>query len=274
MPFTEFLEKRRDYQTSPEREEAEQFWVKQMEGGVPAMDLPYDHPLSDKLTYLGDRQEIVLPSELTASLKKIGAAHRASLFMVMLGAYCVLLHRLSGQDEVIVGTPFDSPIRSDNAERNLFANTTNMAPLKIRLREGSTFLDCLAEVKSLVLAVSEHQDYFFGNLVRKLSLPRNPARSPLFNIVFNLETGEFHRSFPKLEMELATKDAPYRSPRGTAMFDFYLNAAERKNGELLLQCDHNTALIERRRCGAGSSIMKRCCVPSRPIRRSRWRSCR
>ncbi len=74
FPFAEFVEKRRDYQQSPERAEAEKFWLKQMEGGGPGLDLPYDHPLPPALTYIGARQETVLPPELTAALKKVGAA--------------------------------------------------------------------------------------------------------------------------------------------------------------------------------------------------------
>ncbi len=243
FPFSEFVEKRQLYEMSEAREEAEAFWLKQMQGGVPGLDLPYDHALPPELTYLGAREEIVLEPELTDALKKIGAAHRCSLFTVLLGAYGVMLHRLAGQDDLIVGVPFDSPIRTEGEGRNLFANTTNMLPLRSGLIEGSSFLDYLAQVKSQVLAASEHQDYFFGHLIGKLKLPRDPARAPFFNVVFNLETGEFHRSFPQLEMALETKDVPYRGPRNAAMFDLYLNAAEKKNGEILVQCDYNTALL-------------------------------
>jgi iturin family lipopeptide synthetase A len=242
--FEEFVAKRRAYETSPEKEEAERFWCDEMKGGVPALDLPFDHPLPPSLTYVGSREEIVLDAELAAELKKIGAAQRCSLFMVLLSAYNVLLHRLSGQDDLVVGVPFDSPIRSESVGRNLFANTTNMLPLRSRLADDAAFPAYLAKMKELVLAASEHQDYFFGNLVGKLNLPRDPARSPLFNVVFNLETGDFHRSCGSLEMVLETNGVPYRGPRGASMFDLYLNAAERANGEILVQCDHNLALID------------------------------
>ena len=244
FPFDEFVARRRAYETSPEKEEAERFWCDQMKGGVPALDLPFDHPLPPLLTYAGSREEIVLEPELAAELKKIGAAQRCSLFMVLLSAYNVLLHRLAGQDDLVVGVPFDSPIRSESADRALFANTTNMLPLRSRLADDAAFPAYLAKMKELVLAASEHQDYFFGNLVGKLNLPRDPSRSPLFNVVFNLETGDFHRSCGALEMVLETRNVPYRGPRGSAMFDLYLNAAERANGEILVQCDHNLALIE------------------------------
>ena len=243
FPFTEFVEKRLLYETSPARDSAEQFWIKEMDGGVPGLDLPYDHPLPPELTYRGARQEIVLEPALIEALKKIGAAQRCSLFIVLLGAYGVLLHRLSGQDDLVIGVPFDSPLRSESGERNLFANTTNMLPIRSRIDRDASFPEALLFLKNRVLAAAEHQDYFFGHLITKLGLPRNPARAPFFNVVFNLETGEFQRTFSQLRMDLETKDAPYRGPRDAAMFDLYLNAAEKKSGEILVQCDHNTALI-------------------------------
>jgi natural product biosynthesis luciferase-like monooxygenase protein len=243
VPFSEFVALRKAYDGSDEKHEAEAFWLKQMEGGVPILDLPLDHARPATLTYVGAREEIVLDPALIASLKAMGAAHRCSLFMVLLSAYGVLLHRLSGQDDLLIGVPFDSPIRLELEGRNLFANTTNMLPLRSILYDGSSFLDYLQQTKTLVIAASEHQDYFFANLIGKMNLPRDPSRSPFFNVTFNLESGEFHQQLPGLEIVLESKDVPYRSPRGTAMFELYLNAAERQTGEIFVQCDYNTDLI-------------------------------
>jgi glutamate-1-semialdehyde aminotransferase/acyl carrier protein len=243
MPLAEYVSFRQGYLQSEAGREAEAFWLKQMEGGVPALDLPVDYARPAELTYGGTRREVILDPALTAALKKTGAAHRCSLFMVMLSAYSVLLHRLSGQDDLIIGVPFDSPIRMEEKDRHLFANTTNMIPLRSMLYEGSSFLDHLRQIKNLVIEASEHQDYFFGNLIGKLGLPRDPSRSPFFNVTFNLESGELHQTLPGLEIKLETEGVPYRSPVGTAMYELYLNAAEKKSGEIFVQCDHNADLI-------------------------------
>jgi iturin family lipopeptide synthetase A len=269
FPFAEFIERRRAYETSPEKTEAETFWAGQMQGGIPALDLPYDHPLPPELTYRGSRDEIVIDGDLAEALRRVGASQRCSLFMVLLGAYNVLLHRLSGQDDIVVGVPFDSAIRAES-DRALFANTTNMLPLRSRLPDEAAFPAYLAQMKQLVLAASEHQDYFFGNLVSKLKLPRNPARSPLFNVIFNLETGAFVREGGGVKMEIETRGVPYRGPRTATMFDFYLNAAEREEGEILVQCDFNTALLEpgtvRRWLGHYQALLRGIVLqPSRPV---------
>lgn len=244
FPFAEFVERRKKYETSAEKDEAEQFWCGQMQGGAPALDLPFDRPLPPQLTYRGSREEIVLDEDLTEALRRVGASQRCSLFVVLLSAYSVLLHRLAGQDDIVIGVPFDSPIRAEAGDRALFANTTNMLPLRSQLPEEVAFPQYLARMKEAVLAASEHQDYFFGNLVSKLKLPRDPARSPLFNVVFNLETGDFVRPCGAVEMALETRHVPYRGPRTAAMFDLYLNAAERSDGGILVQCDYNTALLD------------------------------
>ena len=243
VPFSEFVAARKRYEESEEKRAAEVFWIKQMEGGVPMLDLPLDHPRPAEITYVGAREEIVLEPEFVAALKKMGAEHRCSPFMVLLSAYGILLHRLSGQDDLLIGVPFDSPLRMEFEGRNLFANTTNMLPLRSILYDGSTFLDYLLQTKTLVIAASEHQDYFFANLIGKLNVPRDPSRTPFFNVTFNLESGEFHQLVPGLEIKLEVDNVPYRSPRGTAMFELYLNAAEKKSGEIFVQCDYNTDLI-------------------------------
>ena len=241
FPFAEFVEKR--IAKSRNQKEAEQFWLKQMEQGVPLLDLPFDHAHPAEISYSGERQEIVLEPELNHALRKIGAAQHCSLFIVLLSAYGLLLHRLSSQDVLFIGVPSDSFIRTENSGRHLFANSTNTLPLKSTLWEESTFVEYMLQIRHSVLAGSEHQDYFFGNLAGRINLPRVPGRALFFNTIFNLETAEFHREFPGLEMSLETRDVPYRTPHGISMFDLSINAAERKNGEIITQCDYNSSVI-------------------------------
>ena len=244
MPFSEFVERRKRYDESEEKREAEAFWIKQFSQGVPVLELPVDRVRPAELTYTGERREIVLKPELNAALRQLGAAHSASIFMMLFAGYSLLLHRLSGQDDLVVGVPFDSFIRAEKSNRSLFANTTNMLPMRSLLEDGVSFVDYLRQIKSLIIEASEHQDYFFGNLIRKLNLPRDPSRAPFFTVTFNYEAGEFHRTLAGgVELALETSGVPYRSAKGSAMFDLYLNAAERTNGEIVVQCDHNTDFI-------------------------------
>jgi acyl carrier protein len=244
VPFSEFIGQRLSYAGTEASRQAEAFWMKQFETGVPDLELPFDHGHPPELTFLGARQKVVLDSALNAALRKIGAAHRSSLFMMLFAAYGVLLHRLSGQDDLVVGVPFDSLIRVEEEGRSLFANTTNMLPLRSILYDGSSFVEYLQQINALILEASEHQDYFFGNLMRKLNFTRDSSRSLFFNVTFNRERGEFKKTWPDLEMSVLTDNVPSGSPRGLAIFDLCLNAAERISGEIVVECDHNTALVE------------------------------
>ena len=222
----------------------EPFWLTQFEGGVPTMELPTDRPRPSFRSHRGARQRIRLPKELTAALRKTAAARKGSLFMVLLTAFEVLMHRLSGQDDLVVGTSFEGEARSLPGGDHLFANTTNVLPLRSRAGADTRFTDLLAATKDRVFEANDHQNYFFGRLIKKLGLAHDPSRPAVFSVFFNYESGKFERTLGDgLRVELLTEDVPYRSPRDTAMFELYLNVAE-QDGELLCECDHSSDLFD------------------------------
>ncbi len=224
--------------------EDEAFWTAQFAGGVPTLELPSDHPRPGRLTHHGARREMVINRELTTALRKTAAAQKGSLFVLLLSAFQVLLHRLSGQDDLVVGTSYEGEARSLQGGERLFANTTNVMPLRSHVNEQTRFADLFAGTKDRVLTINEHQNYFFGKLIKALGVPNDPSRSPVFSVFFNYESGKFQRGFGAgLDAELITDDVPYRSPRDTTMFELYLNIAE-KDGELRCEFDYSTDLYQ------------------------------
>ena len=223
----------------------EAFWRAEFADGVPTLELPSNHPRPTRRSHRGARQSLTLGRSLTTALRKTAAARRGSLFMVLLTAFETLLHRLSGQTDLVVGTSYEGEARSLPGGEHLFANTTNVMPLRSRVDDGTRFADLLAATKDRVFEVNEHQNYFFGCLSRLLGLPHDPSRPPIFSAFFNYESGKFQREFgPGLTAELLTNGGvPYRSPRDTAMFELYLNVAE-KDGELCCEIDHATDLYD------------------------------
>jgi amino acid adenylation domain-containing protein/natural product biosynthesis luciferase-like monooxygenase protein len=215
--------------------ESAKFWLDRFAGTVPILDLPADHTRPAIQTFRGGREILTLDPALAKSLKAAAASQRCSLFMLMFSAYGVLLQRLSGQDDLTIGVAADAGIRAEDGGQSLFANTTHMMPLRCRIGQGP-FSDQMRATKDLILDCSEHQEYFFGDLIKALKLPRDLSRAPLFSVTFNLESGEFRKSAGGVDFEWATTSQPYRSPAGTAMFDLYLNVAER-NGGLLCELD-------------------------------------
>ena len=231
-------------ETARQSEDDERFWTEQFRGGAPVLELPLDRPRPSIRSHRGGRQRLRLPKELTAALRKTAASRRGSLFMVLLSAFEVLMHRLSGQDDLVVGTSFEGEARSLPGGERLFANTTNVLPLRSRAGGETRFSELLAATKERVFEANEHQNYFFGRLLKKLGLAHDPSRPAVFSVFFNYESGKFELELGDgLHVTLRTEDVPYRSPRDTAMFELYLNVAE-QDGELLCECDHSSDLFD------------------------------
>ena len=226
------------------RADDETFWKAQFADGVPTLELPTDFPRPSRLNHRGARCGLSVGRELTATLRKRAATQKGSLFMILISVFQVMMHRLSGQDDLVVGTSYEGEARSLPGGGRLFANTTNVMPLRSRVCEQTSFAELFATTKDLALMVNEHQNYFFGSMIKLLGLTRDPSRSSVFSVFFNYESGKFQREFGKgLKAELVVDDVPYRSPRDTAMFDLYLNIAE-KDGELRCEFDYRTDLYK------------------------------
>ncbi len=217
--------------------EAEKFWLAQFAGELPVLELPLDHPRPARQTFAGGRVSLTIDTALTSRLKQTATRQRASLFMVVFAAYNVLLHRLTGQPDVIVGAPFEGEVRALEGGARLYANTTHMLPLRSRIPSGERFADYLEARKQLVLEASEQQDYFFGRLLAQLRVGRDPSRSPLFSAAFNFENADFCQQLPGLEITAALETWPHRTPGGMSMFEVNLNIAE-QHGALVCQLDH------------------------------------
>ncbi|MGC3988626.1 MAG: LLM class flavin-dependent oxidoreductase [Chthoniobacteraceae bacterium] len=243
LQLRDYVRWREQIRRSPNTAADEAFWLDQFSGELAGLELPADHPRPARLSFRGGRVSRSLEASLTAALRQSGAKERSSLFMMLFAAWQTLLHRLSGQPDFTVASPFESGVRELPGGSLLFANTTNMVPFRVRVDREMPFTALLARTKSDVLAASEHQELFFGQLLPKLGLRPDPSRSPLFNAVFNYEAGTFSRAAAGLQFDLITEGVPYRNPAGTTIFDLGFNIAE-QNGALLVECDYNSDLFD------------------------------
>ena len=232
----------RDYvywRQSQDLQASEAYWLEMFKELPPALELPADHPRPHTLTYNGTQHVFTIDAELYGKLKQTGVELRCSMFMMLFSAFNILLHRLTGQDDVVVGVPFESSVREADNARHLFANTTNVTPLRSRINGDTNVLDYLATTKERVFEGMEHQEYFLGRLIKAINLPRDPARSPLFSAMFNFDTGSFSWKQDHLEIEVL----PQGDPEGTAIYELFFNVRA-KGGMLEVQCNHNTDLFE------------------------------
>ncbi|MFC4159114.1 amino acid adenylation domain-containing protein [Chitinimonas lacunae] len=210
------------------------YWRRQFASLPELLALPTDFPRPARRSQRGDDCYATLDAATTARLREAARQQRLPLFPVLLAAWSLLLQKMSGQDEVVVGVPVGG--RSD--ER--FAGTVGMFAQTLPLRLAGTvqsFVEHARQCHRVFLGALEHQDYPLEELLRALELQRDLSRNPLFDVMFIMENGEDRvYRLPGLRCETLTVS------RGAAMFDLSMEAVEAEGG-LQLRCEYATDLF-------------------------------
>lgn len=186
----------------------------------------------------GDAVNWTLDTGLTAALKERARAAGATLYMVLLSAYALMLSRYSGQEEVVVGTPVAGRRHVDVHE--LIGMFINILPMRVKMSEDRAYDDWLGEIRETVLLGLEHQDYPFDELVSKLGAQRGMGRNPLFDASFALQN---------MDMAMLEADGlvirPINSGLHPAKFDLTW-WAEEGDAALKLTLEYRTSLFRRK----------------------------
>ncbi len=162
------------------------YWKRQLEGAPPALDLPTDRPRPPVQSYRGAWRALVLPAALATSLHELSRREGVTLFMTLLAAFDVLLHRITGQDDLVVGTPVAGRARPET--EGLIGFFINTLVLRTTLSGDLAFRDLLHRVRETCLGAYAHQDTSFERLVQELAPERDLGRSPLFQVLFTYQS--------------------------------------------------------------------------------------
>ncbi|HYO13133.1 MAG TPA: amino acid adenylation domain-containing protein [Thermoanaerobaculia bacterium] len=198
-------------------------WRAQLDGVPATLDLPTDFPRPAVQSFRGGHQRWSFGLERTAGLKSLARAEGASLFMVLLAGFAGLLHRLSGQEEVVIG----SPVAGRNREEieNLIGAFINMLPLRADLSGDPTVRELIGRVREVSLEAYALQDLPFERLLDWLQPARDLARPPLIQVMLVLQNAPRELlQFPGLTLE------PMLARTGTARFELTLWLAEGPEG--------------------------------------------
>jgi hybrid polyketide synthase/nonribosomal peptide synthetase FtdB len=169
---------------SPETQRMLRYWIEHLPAELPALPLPTDRPRPDVQTHHGASQCFVLGSDLTARIQAMAQVTGATPSAILLAAYCLLLHRYTGRDDIIVGNPVAG--RMQDVHAATYGSFANALPLHVSLAGDPAFLAVLDRVRATVAGALDHQDYPFARLVEELGLPHDPGRSPVFQVMFEL----------------------------------------------------------------------------------------
>jgi len=164
------------------------YWRNELAGELPLLDLPTDRPRPAVRRFQGATREQPLPAASLAALNDIAARHGTTPFTVFLALTQLLLARLARQDDVIVGVPVAG--RSHPASEGMVGFFVNTLPLRAQVDLKAAFATHLANTAARLVAAQQHQAYPFDRLVEDLDVPRDPARSPVFDVLVSLDEGQ------------------------------------------------------------------------------------
>ncbi|MCG0041708.1 non-ribosomal peptide synthetase [Bacillus velezensis] len=191
LQYKDYAVWQRSFQEKEGYQKQEAYWLKRLEGELPVLELPADKPRPAVRSFAGGSVSCTLDAETASGLHRIARDHGSTLYMVLLAAYNTLLARLSGQEDIIVGSPIAGrPHKDLEPILGMFVNTL---AIRTEPKGDKRFTDYLAEVRQAALEAYEHQDYPFEELVERLGVQRDTSRNPLFDamlVVQNIEHEE------------------------------------------------------------------------------------
>ncbi|MET0397746.1 MAG: amino acid adenylation domain-containing protein [Longimicrobiaceae bacterium] len=158
------------------------YWTRALSGAPELLELPTDHPRPARQDFAGATAGLVLDEELTAGLRALSRRHGTTLFMTVLAGWAAVLARLSGQEDVVVGTP--SANRGPWEIEGLIGFFVNTLALRVDLADAPAVAEVLARVKARVLEGQQNQDIPFEQVVELVAPARSLAHTPLFQVMF------------------------------------------------------------------------------------------
>jgi acyl carrier protein len=221
------------YQQAVARERS--WWLQQFNGGVTMLDLPLDYSRPAVFNYTGNVIDFLLSEGDVSSLRKIAEEDGATLFMGLLSIYSILLGKLTGQEDVVIGTPASGRNHADlESIMGVFMNT-----LVIRTRPygAISYREFLKQLKSNTLAVFDQQAYPYELLIKDLNMERDTSRNPLFDVFITYDSLQETLELPGLTL------SPFHTRSTATQFDLTLNANER-NGGISLNFVYSTGLFK------------------------------
>ena len=214
------------------------YWLGQYPGNtLPALELPLDRPRAARRSFDARRADVLLPAPLVEAARQLGARAGVSLFATLFSVFAGLVHRLSQQDDLVVGVP--SAGQAASGMPKLVGHCVNLLPVRVAIDPAQPFDVLLRQIANTLLDAFDHQTLTYGTLLRHLPVTRDPSRPSLVSVMFNLDRATTAQggSFPGLQSRLSGNARHYEN------FELFLNAVPVADG-LQLELQYNTALFD------------------------------
>lgn len=213
------------------------YWLDQLDGDLPVLELPTDRPYPPKRTFRGDCCDLTLSRSLTDSLRTLGQQENSTLFMVLLASFKTLLYRYTGQEDLVVGIPVAN--RSRVELEKLIGFFTNNLVIRTNFVGNPTFKMLLGRVREVTQGAYAHQELPFERLVEELNPERSLNQNPLYHVEFAFQ------NLPFSTMPLSTLVlTPIPVDNETEEFDLSLNIVD-GGPELVASIEYSTDLFDK-----------------------------
>ncbi|WP_281925842.1 condensation domain-containing protein, partial [Flavobacterium collinsii] len=224
---------------------SEHYWLEQFAGELPVLDLPSFKTRPLIQTYNGDSLTHRFSRVFLDKLKRFSKEQDLTLFMSLMAGINALLHKYTGQDDIIIGTPIAGREHPDLEHQiGLYLNTL---AIRTQLKNETSFADLAASQKETLLGAYEYQSYPFDVLVGKLNLKRDTSRTALFDILVVLQNqGQLNNLNNEELANFQVSD--YEFSRKTSQFDVSFTFAETEGLDLTIEYNtdiYDAYLIER-----------------------------
>lgn len=229
---------------SPHFRRLESFWLKHLEGQLPMLNLPLDFPRPSRPDYRGEHQQYIINEKQGRKLRQLGAENEATLYMVLFSLCNIWVAKLSGQEDIIIGTPVAG--RSHSDLRPIMGMFVNTLVIRNFPQHHKTFKEFLVEVRQRTLDAFEHQEYPFEDLVRVKNVKTKPGRNPLFDVLFNLQNMEADKIIPG-DLGTGVSDlifTPYSQRNPVSKFDLMISAVEDGKDSIGLTIEYPVQLFK------------------------------
>ncbi|HEY6187653.1 MAG TPA: condensation domain-containing protein, partial [Pyrinomonadaceae bacterium] len=223
MQYADFAVWQREHLTGELLERQLDYWRRQLSGELPVLELPTGRPRPPVQTFRGATETFSIPLMLREELKELAIEEDATLFMVLLGAFQLLLWRYTQQRDILVGTPIAGRTRSELEP--LIGCFVNTLVLRTRLMPEESFRELMRRVREVCLGGYAHQEVPFERVVEEIAPERSLSHAPLFQVMFALQNAPMPAGeLPGLKLSLMEPD------NEVATFDLSLEMMETPDG--------------------------------------------
>lgn len=215
----------------------ERYWRGRFADGAPMLELPIDLQRPAHRHFSSRREDLELPPELLHALRETAAKQGCSLFSLMLSAFALLVARIAGQEDVVIGIP--SAGQPASGKLAMVGHCANTLPMRFAPNRAEAFSAFLKRANDDLLDAVEYRDYTLSTLLQQLAIARDPSRVPLAPVLFNIDQS--------LDGESAAFAGARIECHGVARvadnFELSLNAVQTPSG-LRLECQYATSLLQ------------------------------